>query len=69
MNHMFLKSIEKNNNIININSNKVAKISKNRVDFFLYIKREILEIHDDYIELLLFSMRDNREFMTIDQLD
>ena len=66
---MLLKSIEENNNIVNIDSNKVAKISKNRVDFSLYIRREILEIHDCYIELLLFSMRDNRELVTISEFD
>ena len=66
---MFLKSIEENNNIINVDSSKVAKISKNRVDFSLYIRREFLEVHDCYIELLLFSMRDNREFVTINEFD
>ena len=39
MSHMLLKSIEKKNNIINIDSNKVAKISKNRVDSSLYIRK------------------------------
>ena len=65
MSHMFFKNIEENNNIIYVDTNKFAKISKNKIDSSLYVWWWIFETHHDDVKLFLFSMWNDDKFMSV----
>jgi len=57
--------LQKNNNIVNINTTEVSKLTKFSIYYLLNIDKQIVEFYNNNIELFLVLINDKEEFISI----
>ncbi len=62
---MCVERLRENNNIVNINTTKVPKLTKFFVHYSLNVDERIFEFYDNDIELFLVSINNEEELMLV----
>jgi hypothetical protein len=69
MTKMILECFEKDDNIVDKDSCKCVHFQQHQIRLTLYVCRRALEAYDCHVELFLISVRDDRLFVSILELD
>jgi len=62
---MCVKQLRENDNIINVNTTKVSKLTKLSIYYSLNVNKRIFEFYNNNIELFLVSINNKEKLMFI----
>ena len=62
---MCVKQLRENDNIVNVDTTKVSKLTKLFIHYSLNVDERIFEFHNSDIELFLVSISNEEELMSI----
>jgi len=62
---MYVKQLREDNNIINVNTTKVSKLTKLSIYYSLNVNKRIFEFYNNNIKLFLVSINNKEKLMFI----
>ncbi len=62
---MCVEQLEEDDNIVNVNTTKVSKLTKLSIHYLLNVDERILEFHSSDIKLFLVSINNEKKLMFI----